>query len=307
MTRRTLRVPKFVVLAALAAATIASFDIVVAHAQTRPPDEELAEIREALLHAEYRPALRRAIAYLERTDLSASDRNAGLEVLAIIHIALRDDDAAQAVLHELFERDPGHRMSDTDAGPMVRSAFVRAREMAHPVAVRLEAERCSFDDTADTWTAEARVTEAVSAVATVRAMARHQGDVEWATAELELAPDGEIRVRVRASPGDERLVEYHLSALSPSGATLGQLGSPESPIVCNPEEETAPPDALVVDPDLSPPSGPVDQGAQMEWWPWLVAGIVAVGAGVGIAAGVVVAEESARPSLGEIALPLVRF
>src|SRR5690349_13010640 len=80
-----------------------------------------------VLYARYREALPHIRAYLARTDLSATQRNAGLEMLATIAIAMRDRSGAQEALNQLYSRDPGHQLSDPDASPPVLSAFGRAR------------------------------------------------------------------------------------------------------------------------------------------------------------------------------------
>src|SRR5690606_25313135 len=72
------------------------------------------------------------------TDLDAAQRNTGLEVLATVHIAMRDRQGAERVLAQLYARDPGHRLSDPDASPPVLSAFGRARSNPpSPVEVEL--------------------------------------------------------------------------------------------------------------------------------------------------------------------------
>jgi hypothetical protein len=71
-------------------------------AQGGGPDAELTAARELVLHASYRPALTATQRYLERGDLSATQRNAGLELVAIIHLALRDDVSARQALGQLY-------------------------------------------------------------------------------------------------------------------------------------------------------------------------------------------------------------
>ena len=103
-----------------AAFFIALSTAVPAGAQEVPqPDAALAEIREMALYARYREALEAVNRYLERADLTAAQRNAGLEVLATVHIAMRDTTRARVALELLFSRDPGHQLTDPDASPPV--------------------------------------------------------------------------------------------------------------------------------------------------------------------------------------------
>ena len=92
--------------------------------------DELEAIRELTLYARYREALDAVEPFLARTDLTAEQRNSGLEVKAIVHLAIREQRPAQETLELLYRRDPGHRLSDADASPVVVSAFARARERA---------------------------------------------------------------------------------------------------------------------------------------------------------------------------------
>src|SRR5690606_27057369 len=109
-----------------------------AHAQA---SRDLEAIRALTFEARFDDAIRAARAFLDRSDVSAAERNAGLEVLAVAQIANGDRDDAMQTLTLLYSRDPAHRLTDPDASPPVISAFARAREaQPAPVPVSLAHE-----------------------------------------------------------------------------------------------------------------------------------------------------------------------
>ena len=57
-----------------------------------------------------------------------SARTCRTETQGAHHLAIREQRPAQETLELLHRRDPGHRLSDADASPVVVSAFARARE-----------------------------------------------------------------------------------------------------------------------------------------------------------------------------------
>lgn len=271
-------------------------------------EAQLAAVRELVLFANYRAALPAARTFLERTDLGAAQRNEGLEVLATIQIAMRDETSARATLQELFARDPGHRLRDADASPVVQSAFARARQSASPLAVELEHRSPTLERRVAPLI-EVRVTAHADAVAEVRLSYRQRGESRAATVSLPLDPGGAAEGRIPLS-GDEAAyaIEYWLEAVAPSDHVLGRVGSASEPRVVEVPEQQA----LVVasasgtGDSESAPTGGGDVAS--EAWFWTLIGVLVVGAGVGVTVGVIVGTEGPEDgSLGNVTLPLVRF
>src|SRR4051812_24762424 len=102
---------RFVMLALLLVPSIAFAQATV--------DAEIAAIREQVLYASYPDAIAQATALLARTDLTAAQRNTGLELLSVAQIANQEPDAARETLRSLYARDPGFRLTDADASPPV--------------------------------------------------------------------------------------------------------------------------------------------------------------------------------------------
>ena len=95
-------------------------------------------ITEDVLYARFGEALTQAHALLDRSDLSARQRNAALELVAIAQLANRDVRSARQTLGLLYARDPDHRLNVRDTGPNVIAAFDRARESSPaPIDVTL--------------------------------------------------------------------------------------------------------------------------------------------------------------------------
>lgn len=243
---------------------------------------------------------------LGERDLTAAERNAVLEMLAVIHLALRDEPAAREALDLLYGRDPDHRPTDSEASPVVQTAFARARERATPLRVSLEhtppmLERRSSPEV------RLRVTDGVDAVAGVHLAYREGSAAEFTTVVLRVDGEGAASGRVPLI-GDESQptrVEYYLEAVAPSSAVLGRSASAAAPHVIE-----IPP-VLEAPPDLTASSSRVDlalgrsaeDDAGTSPWIWVaLGGAVAVGIAVGIA----VAATTGGPtdgSLGTLELP----
>lgn len=263
--------------------------------------EDLAAIREQVLHASYRPAAAAVDVFLARSDLSAADRNAGLEVDAIVSLALRDDAGATAALTELYARDPGHRLLDPDASPVVQTAFARARESAVARSVTIETSTPETLARRATPVITLTLAEGGDAVDEVRISYRHVGEDRWAT--VVAAPEGgEVTATVHlVGETDAETVEYYAEALAPSSTVIGTLGSATEP------RSVTVPAAVVAstEPTPAPTSG---GNVAEEPWFWILIGVVVVGAGVGIGVGVAVSQPGAtNGDLGNVTLPLVSF
>jgi hypothetical protein len=276
----------------------------LASAQEAAPDQALAEIREMVLYARYREALDGIAAYLQRTDLGAAQRNAGLELLATVHIAMRDQAAATTVLQQLYARDPGHRLSDPEASPPVLSAFGRARSNPPPrVQVELQHEPPRLDQRRPPLV-EVRLGAGADAVAEVRLRYRQGDDTGYTTVVLRSGSEGVMSARLPVLDRSEAYdVQYVLEALAPSGEALATRGSEAEPLSFTMPAAAATPVAVDTADDARPVAG---GGGDDLIWLWTTLGVVAVAAGVTIA--VVVAMDGPQGgSLDTIQLPLVRF
>lgn len=269
-----------------------------AHAQGSP-SVALAEIREQILYANYDEAITAAQGFLARTDLDARTRAIGLEVLATAHIANRDQAAADTALRELYRRDPGHRLTDGDASPLVQAAFQRARErLPETIAVRLEhaAPRLVSRESP---LVEVQVSEGLEAVQEVRIAYRTGGAPRFANLVLNL--DGTTaagRLPLVGAPDQGQRIEYFVLALAPSGTPLAQLGDEAEPLVLEvPAEERDAPTPLT-----PPPSGEVSESSS-KWWVGVLVGLV-VAAGAGVALAFLLSEDAPSGTLGGVSLQL---
>lgn len=271
-------------------------------AQDQSPDQALSEIREMALYARYREALTAVQAYLERADLTAAQRNTGLEVLATVHIALRDQSAATQDLAQLYARDPHYQLSDPDASPPVLSAFGRARSNPPPpITVELAHEPPSLTERRPP-VLEVRLGAGADAVNELRLHYR-QGDEPRFTTMVMNVSDGVGSARLPVlERGEEYGVSYYVEALAPSGAVLATRGTEAEPL------SFTMPAAAAVAVREDPVAPPTASGGEDLWWLWTIIG-VAVAAGIGVGTYFVIQAVTAPDdgSLGTIQLPLVRF
>jgi hypothetical protein len=286
-----------------------------AHAQTTEgsdataatsPAQDLAAIREMLLYARYSAAEPAITALLARMDLTATERNAGLESRAMVLIARRRAAEARAVLAELYSRDPDHRITDPDAGPDVRNEFDRARA-AHPTPVAVTIE----DSTEDTLgervspTVQVEITGGGDAVLELRLWYRNGAEGAFQQSIMNLDPATRTaRARIPLADGrDEYTAQYYVDAIAPSGAALQRLGSPEAPITVVVPAAPEIPVASVGD-GVFATTGPADQprsgDVTQQWWFWTLLGVVVVGTGVGIGFGVNAATTPSGPMPGTL-------
>lgn len=279
-----------------------------AAAAAASPEEDLATIREMLLYARYSTAEPAITAYLARTDLSATERNAGLESRAMVLIARRRAPDARAVLAELYSRDPDHAIHDPDAGPDVRNEFDRARA-AHPAHVTVTMEDMTERTMSERGspTVQIHIAAGADAVHELRLWYRNgaDGTFQQTIMTLDLATHA-AQARVPLADGrEEYSAQYYVDATAPSGAALERLGSPETPLEVDVPAAAAVPLALSSDAVFAG-TGPTDtsHGSSVtdEWWFWTLIGVVVVGAGIGIYFGVSAATTPSGPmpgSLGE--------
>lgn len=249
-------------------------------AQAQSAAISLAEIREQILYARYDDAITAARQFLDREDLGASERALGLEVLATAYIANRDQSSADTTLRELYRRDPGHRLSDGDASPLVQAAFQRARERLPPTLdVRMAHEPPTLQGR-ESPLVEVRVDEGLEAVHEVRIAYRTGGSPRFAN--LVLNTDGPLargRLPVVGGPQEEQRIEYYVLALAPSGTPLAQIGDEAEPLVI-----VVPPAGVAQSavPITEQPTEPLEAPRSKWWIGVLVVALAAVGAGVGL-------------------------
>ncbi len=256
------------------------------------------------LYARYREALEAARAYLERDDLDAAQRNAGLEVLATVHVAMGQRDAVSEVLAQLYARDPQHRLSDPDASPPVLSAFGRARSNPpEPITVTLDHEPPTLSDRS-TPRIEVTLGEGADALEELRLRYRRADESAYSTVVMNRSGDT-AGARVPLTNEDSAYeVFYYVEGLAPSGARLVTLGTAEEPLAFDVPERQAPVVPVGGGGPTPATGGNDDGGGGGLWWVGVVAAVVAVG--VGVALAVVLTRDSGPQdgSLGNIDLPL---
>lgn len=271
-------------------------------------DQQLGSVRELVMYANYRAALPAVQTFLQRTDLTAQQRNAGLEVLAIVDLALRDEAGARQALSQLYSRDPGHRLSDPDASPVVQSAFARAREGARAVAVTIEHTPPTLPRRVAPQIV-ARIVEGADAVHEIRIAYRQRGETRWTNVQLGLeGAEARGRVPVTSDADAAFTIEYYLEAVAPSSTVLASTGSPEAPLAIE-VPAAAPVVVAAAAPIEETPTTPVAGGdVTSEAWFWVVLGVLVVGAGVGTGVGVALGTQGPENgSLGNVTLPLAAF
>lgn len=266
------------------------------------PDAQLTAARELVLHASYRPALTATQTYLERADLSAAQRNAGLELVAIIHLALRDEVSARQALAELYARDPDFRLTDPDASPVVLSAVARARAQARAVTVTMAHDPPQLTRRRAPLIS-VRLEEGADAVSEIRMhhRARGQANVETVVMRIGQQATAEGRLPLIADPA-AYTAEYWLEAVAPSGYVLARRGSPERPVAIDIPIETV---EVRVETRTEIVETQTDIAA--EPWFWVLIGLVVLG-GAGAGVGVAFATQGPQDgTLGTLQLPLAEF
>ncbi|MEM9192838.1 MAG: hypothetical protein AAGF12_26930 [Myxococcota bacterium] len=274
------------------------------------PEVELRTIREQVLYADYDGAITGATAFLARTDLTAAQRNRGLEALATAHIANRDDSDARQILELLYSRDPRHRLTDADAGPRVQSLFARVREAGPtPVPVQLQV-RATPSTERRAPTVEARIVDNADAVQEIRVRYRQGGEPGFTTVTMNRGRDGISRARIPLLDGNQAYeVGFIVQALSPSLhplATLGSEAEPQTLQVVAGASSIRPPWADDEPPPNPNPTPVEDEGTSVfaTWWFWT---LVAAAVGGGVAAYFLLGPPSEGPaegSLGSVTLQL---
>lgn len=276
-------------------------------AQSSEAAAQLTAIRAQLRQAGFREAASAITTVLARTDLSAAQRNEALELDAIVSLARRDEEHASAALRTLYERDPGHRLSDPDASPVVQGAFARAREAAHPRPIVLETTSAAFLGR-NAPVVALRVAEGLDRISELRLNVRLVGAPRFTALVVPPEPDGRATATLPlgSDPGVQTF-EVYVEALAPSGTAIGTLASEAAPlrIEVAAVEVVAPVVTQIVREETETPRGSDVTG---EWWFWTLIGVAVVGAAVGVGVGVAASQpHSPDGSLGNIELPLIAF
>lgn len=255
------------------------------------PEAALEVLREELQYARYEEAATHTRDYLERVDLSAAERNAGLEVLAAALLANRDHAAAEEVLATLFARDPEHRVGDADASPVVQAAFQRARAAAPaqvPVNLAIAAPRFRGASAA----IEVEVSEGRDAIEELQLA--FAGPSGWNRLVLQVDASGHARGEIPISDAAAGALRYYLEARAPSRFVLASEGSESAPL-----RAEVPPAGATGAPSGS---GQVEDGGANLTWLWVTLSVVVVGAGVGTALALTLPDDPPRGSLGGVEL-----
>ncbi len=290
------------------AASLALLASLAAAPTARAQGEAAAQIagaRVLVQEARFADALAAAQALLERDDLTAAERNAALEVLAIAQIANRQQRDAEQTLQLLYSRDPEHRLGDPDASPPVLSAFARARESRPaPVSVRLD-HRPPTLTRREAPELSVRVAEGRDAVAEVRLVYRMGAEPPSRVVMTQRADGSYVaRIPVVGDASSAIDVAYHVVALAPSLSPLAGVGSAAEPLSLRiPAEsrDAPPPVTTVVAPPEPEPAAPAPAGGGSvaeEWWFWTLIGLVVVGGAV--TAGVLLGPAQDGPERGSL-------
>jgi hypothetical protein len=193
-------------------------------------DSALESLRVQLEHARFRLVLSTIGSVLEGPRLNARQRNDALEMQAIAQLALRENQAANATLQQLYQRDPGHRINQIDAGPEVQAAFTRYRERDHPSEpVNPRLANIETANNARQPLTKEQLSRSVDAVHEVHLYYRDSGR-RFSRLMMDRVSLETARVKVPAVAYTHATLDYYIEALAPSGRTLARLGSADKPL-----------------------------------------------------------------------------
>lgn len=279
------------------AALVLALALVPTVAQAQDAERQLDAVRELVFRARFADAVRAARTFLDRADLSAFDRNTGLELLATAQIANREQADAEQTLLLLYSRDPGHRLTDADASPPVISAFARAREShPQPVPVRIEhtPPQLTVREPPELVVRIPEGQDAVSEVQLIYRIAREGPSRVVMTPRQDGTYAARIPVVGDATSATD--VAYFIVAMAPSLTPLARRGSEAEPLqlripaeggaaVSTADQERPP---VLTQPTPEPTPEPDGGGGSVveEWWFWtLLAVLVAGGVTLGVVLG----------------------
>ncbi len=277
---------------------------VIAQDASQLGGSELDLLQSEIVHARFRSTLPRIEAFLARRGLEAEQRNRALEMLAVVHLALRQEQEAEKALDNLYKRDPEHRLTQLEAGPMVQAAFSRAREQEREsLRVMLHLEKPNPGPKAGPLSIQVRVSEGANAVHELRLWFR---DARGEFVDLLMSRPSMNRARAEVpllQTGGSHL-EYFVEAVAPSGYSLALLGATEHPLKAELPNAASLLSALgqPQDPSRDTASTDEDGGIASKWWFWSAVGLVVTGAVAGYVLWGLDGQSEPASSLGEGAL-----
>jgi hypothetical protein len=234
------------------------------------PREHLDALRQSVERADFQSAAPQLEALLATPGLPARERNLALELSAVIALAARRDTEAQRTLHELYTRDPGHKLGVAELGPQINAAFERAAQ-SRPATVPLTLTAALAHTPDGRPALDVRADDPALRVEALHAYVWFEGERLLSHLVAEAGPSA--RFFLPARPADARRLALHLEALAPSGALLGLLGTRDAPI------------QLALPPPSAPAPCPVAEEPPLRrrWWVWTSLGIAVAGIATGSA------------------------
>jgi hypothetical protein len=237
-----------------------------------PTMDPLEAAFEAVDDLRYEEALELLDQALARRDLSATDRNRGLELEAACRMYLGDRPAALAGFSALSRRDPGWSLAG-DYPPRVRALFDDAVAAGLvPVEVRLESV-----PTLGLAGVAVRVTQGQDAVEQVWLVVRLPNGTTVREPFVERG--GTLQAPLPPETTTQgSAVLYTVQAAAPSGFVLATLsGEWTSPDLASPLPPPPPPPPPLGG-GLQPPPPVVEETAWYEsWWFWTIVGVAVAG------------------------------
>jgi hypothetical protein len=251
---------------------------------------DLSALEEHVQYARYPEAVAAAEQLLDG-QLTARQRIHVLELQATALIAQRDEERVQAVLTELYRRDPGHRFDDPAASPLVREAFEEAAQDA--VAMPLEFEVHGPERLPD---GAARLTvelgEGADAVHEVQLAYRTADADEFSRLTMTATRLGAYRAQFPL-PSREVEIAYYIEIRAPSGSVLASEGTEDEPV----EADVAADGSISITYAPERTVGGADGGGGVGWLFWTILA-VAVVAGGGVATYFILSREGEAPVMG---------
>jgi hypothetical protein len=253
-------------------------------AQSEPAnvDEQFTQLREMVLYARYPDAERIVADILARRDVTPAQRNAAMEIQAIILLARRQTQRADAVLRELYGRDPDHRLAERDVGPNVVAAFERMRDSHPPTATVTMANITPPEmETREAPEIAVRIEAGSDVVEEMRLSYRNGTSGPFEQVIMRFDEERTLaRTRLPPMQGlDGYTVQFYVDALAPSDAVVRSLGSEAEPMSL----EVPRAEATQVLADGSVVAAPAGEDFT---WVWAIVGVILAG-GIAATLGVV--------------------
>ncbi|UJR79050.1 hypothetical protein [Sandaracinus amylolyticus] len=272
--------------------------LTTARAHAQAPSDAQRQVDEARrLYAELEfagavDAARRALGTPGARDV---ERASALETMGSALVVLDREEAAREAFESLFRIDPYWAVREPSGSPRIRRFVetVRARmvpDAALDPEIALHLEAPSAARAGSSTRVAIDVEGRPSDRATVRVLARNEGELEWRTIDAER--DGERFVASVDVPAGVGSIELYAELRDGRDRVVARAGGP-----------------------LVPSSVPVrgDAGGSIaeEWWFWALIGGAVIVVGAGVAIGVAASDGGQAPGgtlpPGRVELPLLRF